>query len=86
MFRALPAPLFSCIREHDSYLSAVPPVLVDTFPMGKRKKTAEDRIAAARAKGVPILEESGATGELVLREVEKGTKKNYDMMMDLWDA
>jgi hypothetical protein len=54
--------------------------------MGKRKKTAEDRIAAARAKGVPILEESGATGELVLREVEKGTKKNYDMMMDLWDA
>jgi hypothetical protein len=54
--------------------------------MGKRKKTAEDRIAAARAKGVPILEESGAPGELVLREVEKGTKKNYDMMMDLWDA
>jgi hypothetical protein len=54
--------------------------------MGKRKKTAEDRIAAARAKGVRTLEESRATDELVHREVEKGTKKNYDMIMDLWDA
>jgi hypothetical protein len=54
--------------------------------MGNRKKSAEDRIAAARAKGVPTLEESGATDELVLRQVEKSTKKNYDMMMDLWDA
>jgi hypothetical protein len=51
--------------------------------MGKRKKTTEDRIAAARAKGVLILEESGATGELVLCEVGKGTKKNYNMIIDL---
>ena len=54
-----------------------------TFLIGKRKKTAEDRIAAARAKGVLTLEESRATDKLVLCEVEKGTKKNYNMMMDL---
>ncbi|KIM93155.1 hypothetical protein OIDMADRAFT_61940 [Oidiodendron maius Zn] len=54
--------------------------------MGQIKKSSADRIAAARAKGVPILEESGATDEPILRKVEKGTKKNYDMMMDFWDA
>jgi hypothetical protein len=54
--------------------------------MGNQKKSAEDRIAVARARGVPRLEESEATDERVLREVRKKTKKNYDMMMDLWDA
>jgi hypothetical protein len=54
--------------------------------MGNRRKAAEDRIAAARVRGVPTLEESRATGELVLRRIEKSTKKNYDMMMGLWDA
>ena len=46
--------------------------------MGRRKKSVEDRIAAARAKGVPTLEESEATDELVLCEVEKGTKCHGD--------
>ena len=54
--------------------------------MGKTKKSAAERIAAARAKGVPTLKESGATDEPVLRKLEKGTKKNYDIMTDLWDA
>jgi hypothetical protein len=54
--------------------------------MVRRKKSAAERIAAAKAKGVPILAESEATDELVLRQVEEGTKKNYKMMMDLWDA
>jgi hypothetical protein len=54
--------------------------------MGKKKRTSDEFWDDVEAGGFESEEESGVNGDIVQKELEGGTDKNYAQRLDRWDA